>query len=84
MLKSNFWLKCGRKIWVRKTLGERLSLEVLAIDEIDLLYQWLDKIEGNIRSQENKAGENVNTLLRSIDRFRLILNLRKSRISTQK
>jgi len=83
-MKSSFELKLGRKTWIRKTRGEILNLEVLAIDEIDLLHQWLDKIEENIRPQEKKAGENVNQLLRSIDRYRLILNLRKSRLSTKK
>jgi hypothetical protein len=83
-MKSNFELKLGRKTWIRKTRGEILNLEVLDIDEIDRLQQWLDKIEENIRPQEKKAGRNVNQLLRSIDRYRLILNLQKSRINTQK
>jgi hypothetical protein len=83
-MNSNFELKLGRKTWIRKTRGEILNLEVLAIDEIDRLQQWLDKIEENIRPQEKKAERNVNQLLRSIDRYRLILNLQKSRINTQK
>jgi hypothetical protein len=83
-MNSNFELKLGRKTWIRKTRGEILNLEVLDIDEIDRLQQWLDKIEENIRPQEKKAERNVNQLLRSIDRYKLILNLQKSRINTQK